>query len=179
MKTNRRFSVAVLGSYSATEEEAEVAYQLGKALAAWDINVVSGGQKGVMLSLCRGVAETRDLSKTKRCLLVGVLPYADLDRANKYVDVVIPTGAGGIQNMIVPISGDVIIGIGGAAGTLAEISFAWQAGKNIGLIGSNGWAKRLANTRLDDRREDKMPHFGSVSELMDWIRVFLPSDAAI
>ena len=179
MKTNRRFNVAVLGSYSATEEEAEVAYELGKALSGWDVNVVSGGQKGVMLSLCRGVAETRDPQKRKRCLLIGVLPYSDLDRANEYVDVVIPVGSGGAQNMIVPISGDIVIGIGGSAGTLAEISFAWQAGKKIGLIGNSGWAKRLANTRLDDRREDKIPHFHSVTELMFWMKEYLPTRAVI
>ncbi len=178
MRSNRRYNVAVLGSYSATVEEAGIAYELGKELAKMDINVMSGGQKGVMLSLCRGVAENRKKTDIKGCLLVGILPYPDFHKANEYVDIVIPAGSGAVQNMVVPLSGDVVVAIGGAAGTLAEISFAWQSGRKIGVIGKAGWAKRLANERLDDRREDTIPSFDSVGDLVGWIKSKLDEKCA-
>jgi len=168
----RKPNISVLGSYSATAHEQEIAYALGKGLANLNVNIISGGQKGVMLSLCKGAHDNR-LKEGGTCSIVGILPNSDFDKANPYIDIVIPTGAGSLQNIIVPMAGDIVLAIGGSAGTLAEISFAWQNGKKIGLLGNTGWANKLANQCLDDRRADTMPFFSSVDLAVEWVKLSL------
>lgn len=169
MSSRRKLNISVLGSYSASVEEKKIAYELGKGLANLPVNIISGGQKGVMLSLCKGAFENRSKFNENNCNIIGILPYSCCDKANDFVDVVIPSGSAALQNMLVPSAGDIVVAIGGSSGTLAEISFAWQSGKLIALLGSTGWAKKLAFTRLDNRREDPMPHFERVQEVLDLI----------
>ncbi|MCD1632104.1 hypothetical protein [Marinobacter shengliensis] len=170
MVSRRKTNISVLGSYSASKEEMALAYSLGKSLANFPFNIISGGQKGVMLDLCRGAYEHRTYDEGCACTIVGILPYSDFEKANPYIDIVIPSGSAALQNILVPASGDLVIAIGGSAGTLAEISFAWQRGKKIALIGETGWAKKLAFTRLDDRRKDSLPHFENVEDVISWIK---------
>lgn len=165
----RKKNLAILGSYSSTPEESEIARELGAHLANMNLNILSGGQKkGVMYDLCKGVFEHR-ISATTGATLVGILPSTDFSQANEFLDIAIPTGSGLQQNSVLPLSADVVLAIGGSAGTLTEISFAWQYKKPIGLLGTTGWAQRLANQKLDSRREDDMPHFISVKDAIDWI----------
>lgn len=165
---NRKRNIAVIGSYSASEEEKLLAYDLGKHLAVMEINLISGGQKGTMYELCKGASHGR-VNSDKQCSIVGIIPSNDFSVANEFVDIVIPADNGAFQNIIVPSSGDLVIAIGGSAGTLAEISFAWQRGKHIALLGSTGWASKLANQAMDSRRNDIMPHFLNVPDLVKWI----------
>ena len=54
------------------------------------------------------------------------------------------------------LSCDVIIAIGGGSGTLTEIAVAYQAGIPIITISNvEGWAKKLSNQFLDDRKRLK------------------------
>ena len=48
---------------------------------------------------------------------------------------------------------EVVVAIGGGAGTLSEIAFAWQFKRPIISIGNEGWADRLAGESLDSRHE--------------------------
>jgi uncharacterized protein (TIGR00725 family) len=166
----RKPNISVLGSYHATDDEINLSYELGKALANHDLNVISGGQKGVMLSLCKGIYENRDKNQGSYCTIIGILPSKDFSEGNEFLDVAIPTGAGTLQNSLVPLAADIVVAIGGSAGTLAELSFAWQYKKPIGLLGATGWAKKLANQKLDERRDDYMAYFYSVPELCVWIQ---------
>ena len=52
---SRRLNLSVLGSYSANEAEHQLADELGEGLASMKLNVVSGGQEGVMYSLCKAI----------------------------------------------------------------------------------------------------------------------------
>lgn len=176
---NRKPNVSILGSYKATEEEASIAYDLGSQLANMNLNVISGGQKGVMYSLCKGLHENRVAASNESCTIVGILPSHDFLSGNEYLDVAIPTGFGAIQNSIVPLCADVVIAIGGAGGTLTELSFAWQYKKPIALIGSTGWSSKLAGQRLDERRIETLPHFMSVVEVVDWIKQTLKHNVLI
>jgi len=161
-------NISVLGSYTATEDELNLSYELGKALSIFNLNIISGGQKGVMYELCRGVFENRNNSVNK-CSIIGILPSNGFKEGNEYLDVAIPTGSGALQNIIVPMSADLVIAVGGSAGTLAEISFAWQNKKPIGLIGKTGWANKLANQKLDNRRKECMNHFSTIPDLISWV----------
>ena len=66
-----------------------------------------------------------------------------------------PTGLGIARNILVVRTADVVIAIGGGAGTLSEIAIAWQLGRTvIAIEDSGGWASQLAGKHLDDRRTD-------------------------
>lgn len=72
--------------------------------------------------------------------------------------VLIPSGlmVGGGREFTLVLSCDVIIAIGGGSGTLNEIAVAYQA--NIPIVVVNkftGWAKRLSNKYLDERKRLK------------------------
>lgn len=164
----RRLNLSVLGSYCANAAEARLAQELGRALADMDFNVISGGQQGVMLSLCRALHEHRQ-DGYRSAYIVGILPNGGFEEANPYLDLAVPVGAPHLQNSIVPLSADLVVAIGGAAGTLAELALAWQFKKPIALLGTEGWSGRLGGERLDTRRADQLPHFHNVEELLGWI----------
>lgn len=164
----RRLNLSVLGSYSANDAEHRLAHELGLGLAEMGLNIISGGQEGVMLSLCRAIHEHR-LDSYNSAYIVGILPFNSFDDANRYLDLAVPVGAPHLQNSIVPLSADIVVGIGGAAGTLAELALAWQFKKPIALLGTEGWSGKLAGQKLDTRREDALAHFHTAEELLVWI----------
>jgi hypothetical protein len=49
---------------------------------------------------------------------------------------------------------DVVVAIGGGAGTLSELAAAWQLGKPVVAVGDAGWAGRIAGQAIDGRRSD-------------------------
>ncbi|MDD5596220.1 MAG: LOG family protein, partial [Candidatus Omnitrophica bacterium] len=61
----------------------------------------------------------------------------DKEAANKFVDIVIPTGMGLARNVLVVKSADVVVALPGAAGTLSEIAYCLQFG--IPIISLNSW----------------------------------------
>ncbi|MGZ5547230.1 MAG: SLOG cluster 4 domain-containing protein, partial [Nitrososphaeraceae archaeon] len=98
----RKPNISVLGSYNATDDEISLSYELGKTLANQDLNVISGGQKGVMLGLCKGIYENRDKNQGAYCTIIGILPSKGFAEGNEFLDVAIPTGADALQNTLVP-----------------------------------------------------------------------------
>lgn len=101
-----------------------------------------------MEAICKGVKENDGLT-------IGIIPYKEKNRANKYVDIVIPCPFSQARNIVVVLAGDICLAISGKAGTLSEISFAWIYKKPIvALSGVNGWSSKLANQKIDDRRND-------------------------
>ena len=70
------------------------------------------------------------------------------------------------RNSVVVLSSDVLIALGGGAGTLNEISYAWQFGKKVFCYtGSEGWSKKLANQNLDSRKKGLLVGFKTLEEL--------------
>ena len=121
--------VAVIGASAATPENLEQAEAAGRRLAELGAIVVTGGRGGVMEAACRG-------AKSAGGATVGILPGFDRSDANAYVDVALPTGLGEMRNGLVARSGDALVAVGGAWGTLAEIAFARAAGKPVFGVGS-------------------------------------------
>lgn len=115
--------VSVIGTSTPTEAIYDLALDLGRLLARQGITVVCGGRGGVMEAVCRGTAEEGGLS-------VGLLPHS-LEEANDWVSIPLVTGLGEGRNLAVALSGQVIVAIGGAYGTLSEIGFALRAGKPV------------------------------------------------
>lgn len=136
---------------------------LGMALSAAGITIITGGCGGVMEAVCQGAAESGG-----GCTIC-ILPD-DGQQANRFCDVVIPTGIGIARNKLVVNSAIAVIAIGGGAGTLSELAMAWQLGKPILCIaGLGGWSDRLAGERIDQRRTDTIAAATTVDEVMNWL----------
>lgn len=129
-----------------TPEKERLAYQLGYALAEAGYGIITGGMGGVMEAVCRGA---KAFAAHAPC--IGILPTMDRSQANPYTWA-IPTPLGEMRNALVAASCDVLVAIGGGAGTLSEIAFAWMYGKPILAFKVAGWSGRLAGQTLDHRR---------------------------
>jgi uncharacterized protein (TIGR00725 family) len=145
----RRASVAVIGD--GTVDEGAPAWQhaeaLGERLVDAGFRVITGGLGGVMEAACRGAR----LSKAYRPGdIVGVLPGHDPAEANAYVDVALATGLGHYRNLVVAHA-DAVVAIGGGAGTLSEMAFAWIHRRLLIAFRIEGWSGKLAGTRIDER----------------------------
>jgi uncharacterized protein (TIGR00725 family) len=145
--------LAVVGSAGALEAPtAALASELGRLAVEARFRIVTGGLGGVMEAVSRGA---RSAASRGDGDVVGVLPGYDRRAANAYVDIVVPTGMQIARNVIVAAMADVVVAVGGGAGTLSEVAVAWQLGKPvIALAASGGWSARLAGERIDGRRDD-------------------------
>lgn len=157
--------VAIIGPNDSgcTLEQRAFAHALGRALAAAGRTIVTGGCGGVMEAACKGAVEEGG-GRT-----VCILPD-DGQLANRYCDVVIPTGMGMARNKLVVNSADAVVAIGGGAGTLSELAMAWQLGKRIICItGLGGWSGRLAGVCIDQRSAVPLASAATVEEVMTWL----------
>ncbi len=165
-KTERRRVIAVIGGASESQDAntLELASELGRRVVDAGHRLVTGGLGGVMRAASRGghlSARWRDGD------VLGVIPSYDRESANEHVDIVIPTGMEIARNVIVVAMADVVVAIGGGAGTLSEMAIAWQLGRPlIALSPSGGWAERLAGEQIDHRRSDRILHAHSLDEVM-------------
>ena len=116
--------VSVIGSGAEHEQRAE---EVGRLLAERGCVVVTGGRGEVMASAARG-------AKAVGGATVGILPGTDRHVGNEWLDVEIITGVGHARNLAVAASGDAVIAVGGAWGTLAEISFAAMLGRRVVIL---------------------------------------------
>jgi len=121
--------VSVIGAGRATAELYAVAEEVGRLVAEAGAVLVCGGLSGVMAAAARGAREAGGHT-------VGILPGHDRSEANKYIDCVIATGMGHGRNLAVVSTGDVVIAVGGAYGTLSEIGLARAIGRPVILLDS-------------------------------------------
>ncbi|WP_445716258.1 TIGR00725 family protein [Flavobacterium sp.] len=157
--------VGVIGSNSSqcNDELYDFAYMLGQHLGHRGYTVINGGMHGVMEAISKGVKN----SQNPKSVVVGILPSANKQEANEYLDVIIPTDLGLARNYQVVLASDVLIALGGGAGTLNEISYAWQCNKKVFCyMATDGWSSKLANTNLDSRRENLLIGFKTLEELL-------------
>jgi uncharacterized protein (TIGR00725 family) len=149
MDATRRTMIAVIGDGGVDADSAagRAAFDVGRALVERGCRVVTGGRGGVM---ARAMAGARSAAAYAPGDTIAVLPGHDAAEADAHADVVIPTGLGHGRNMIVAHASGVIA-IGGGAGTLSEMCFAWLHDRPIvALTTAGGWAARLAGQRLDN-----------------------------
>lgn len=126
----RKLTIAVIGGSSASREELAWAEEVGRLLAARGAVLVCGGLGGVMEAACRGAQGAGGLT-------VGILPAAERDGGNAFLDVAIATGMGYARNAAVAYSGDACIAIGGSSGTLSEIAYATV--KRVPVVSLGSW----------------------------------------
>lgn len=142
--------VAVLGDAIAEpgSEKYKLAFETGKMLVDNGYRVQSGGMGGVMRAVCEGAHASGNYTEGDT---IAVLPSFDRNKANEFVDIVIPTGIDVVRNSMTG-NADAVIAIGGGAGTLSEIAFSWTLLRLIIAYRTvPGWAQKLADTRIDSR----------------------------
>ncbi|XOZ32335.1 TIGR00725 family protein [Halomonadaceae bacterium KBTZ08] len=146
---SRRPVIAIVGDAGITPGSVtyDAARDTGRAAVDNGYRIVTGGLTGVMEAASRGAHESGSYREGDT---VGILPNDDPGAANAWVDIAIPTGMSHARNAIVA-NADALIAIGGRAGTLSEIAFAWTLRRLVVALDSTGWAEKLAGAPLDDR----------------------------
>ncbi len=148
---DRKFLVSVIGGHKCDDPTRLLAEQIGQVAAQMQAVVVCGGLGGIMEAACRGAKKAGGLT-------VGIIPGEDKKEANRFVDIVIPTGMGYSRNALVAAAGDVIVALAGEYGTLSEISFALIQGKAV--YGFESWdipgVKKLES--VDELKERLKKH---------------------
>lgn len=144
----RRKQVLVIGfgRDHCPEDAYKVAYQVGVEIARQGAVLLTGGLGGVMEAASRG-------AKDGGGFVIGIIPHDSKSQANDFCDVVIATGMGFARDFITAYSADAIIVVGGGAGTLIEVTAAYQKGTPIVAVkGTGGVADRIIDTYIDDRK---------------------------
>jgi uncharacterized protein (TIGR00725 family) len=124
------FYVSVIGAGQCGAAEQALAEEVGRLVAQAGATLVCGGLGGVMEAAALGAKEAGGTT-------IGILPGHDRAAANQYLDHVVTTGIGHARNLAVVSSGDAVIAIGGAYGTLSEIGLAAKIGRPVVILG--GW----------------------------------------
>ena len=127
----RPIYISVIGAGNEAPESAlKDAEEVGRLLATQGAVVVCGGLNGVMEAVSRGARQAGGRT-------IGILPGNDHESANEWIDTPIPTGLGHARNAVVVKTGDAVIAIAGAFGTLSEIGHAIADNKTV--VGLSTW----------------------------------------
>lgn len=159
-----RHVMSIIGSGAgATDPQQDaLAEALGRLAVDAGFRICCGGLGGVMTAACRGARRSERYTEGDT---IGILPSRTHADANPFVDIAIPTELGYARNMLVVMSGHVVVAVAGRTGTLSEIALAWQIGRPvIALTPAGGWAARLAGQQLDGRRADTIRDAASPEE---------------
>jgi len=147
--STRRPLIAVIGDAKLEPGSVKdkLAEDIGRALVDAGYRVLTGGLGGVMEAASRGAHSS---SKYRSGDTVGVVPGHDPGEANAFVDVVLASGLDHVRNSVVAHA-DAVIAVGGGAGTMSEICFAWIYKRMIIGMRVEGWSGRMADQRVDER----------------------------
>jgi len=148
--------IAVIGDAGVRpgSKKYSLAMDVGRCLVDAGCRVLTGGLGGVMEAACKGARASAGYTPGDT---VGVLPGHDPREANPYVDVVVASGLDHLRNSVVAHA-EAIVAIGGGAGTLSEICFAWIHKRLIVALRVPGWSGKLAGLRVDERvRYPRLP----------------------
>ncbi len=150
-------TIAVIGDtkIDPNGEKHRLAFELGKTLIDNGYRIQTGGMSGIMEAVLAGAKTSVQYQNGDT---IAILPNFDGTAANRYADIVIPTGLDIMRGAIV-VNAQAVVAIGGGAGTLSEIATAWSLFKLIiGYNNVDGWSAKLAGTKIDGRiRYENIP----------------------
>lgn len=110
-----------------TPKHEKIAYDVGYEIAKSDSVLINGGLGGVMEAASHGASDANGLT-------IGIIPQDDASFANKFCNVVIPTGMGLTRDYLNALSADGVIIIGGGSGTLSEACASYMYKKPMVAI---------------------------------------------
>jgi uncharacterized protein (TIGR00725 family) len=124
-----------------------IAEELGEKLTTAGYRIMTGGLGDLPKAIANGARKSHNYTDGT---LIAILPGFDPSIAQDYADIVIATGLDQARNLIIANS-DAVIAIGGGAGTLSEIAYAWSLKRLIIAFSLPGWSGSLAGQKIDDR----------------------------
>lgn len=172
MKNSKKLQIGVIGyagieeypkEKAPKEEIYKAAERVGFLLAEKGAIVVTGGKGGIMESAAIGAKKANGTT-------VGIIKGNQRFRSNNFTDVEILTGmaADGFDEFMLVMMCDVLITIGGGAGTLEEIAIAYRNKKPIiALEKTGGWADKTIPECLDERETIKVCAVKSPEEAVE------------
>jgi hypothetical protein len=121
--------VGVLGpGESATPDDNEMAFELGRGIARNGWVLLTGGRNfGVMEAALKGARDVNGLT-------LAILPGDSDKEASENAIIRIATGMGSGRNVINALTSKVLVVVGMAAGTASEVSHALKAGRKVILL---------------------------------------------
>jgi uncharacterized protein (TIGR00725 family) len=157
--SHRRPQVCVLGSAEPGSAAYELAGEAGALLARLGITVVSGcGSPATRVAAERAIQAGG--------LVLSIIPPDQMPPPDWPATVVVPCGMGDARNLLMAISGDACIVIGGRAGTKSEVHLAWLHKRPLlPLVGCGGWSEELPANPPDERDNSPILPWRSAAEL--------------
>ncbi len=130
----RSVRIAVCGGSSSGKSTLQLAFQVGTEIARAGATLLTGGGGGVMAAANRGASSEGGMT-------VGIFPGTGPEprSATTVPDIQLPiyTGIGQARNLVLVLSAEAVIAIGGEWGTLSEIALARKHGRPV--IGLATW----------------------------------------
>ena len=153
-----KLQIGIMGSaadLNYSKEAEEFAKELGRLIAKSNNILVYGAEKEYSSLSTNAAIE----ASKNNGITVGITGTKSKKIWGDFKPtVLIPCGLeiGGGREFTLVLSCDVIIAIGGGSGTLTDMAIAYQAGIPIIVIDKfDGWAKKLSNKFIDDRKRLK------------------------
>ncbi len=171
----RRLVIAVIGDARIAKASMKwkLAESLGRRLVDEGFRIVTGGLGDLPEAVASGARRSK---RYREGDLFAILPGFDPEVVGMHSDIAIATGIDQARNMIVANS-DAVVAIGGGAGTLSEIAFAWSLKRLIMAYRVKGWSGKLAGTRIDSRQriragaQDKIYPVDSAEDVLHCLRL--------
>jgi len=162
--SHRRRQVCVLGSAEPGSAAYELAGDAGALLARHGITVVSGcGSPATRYAAERALAAGG--------LVVSIIPPGEMPESGWPATVVIPSGMGDARNLLMALAGDACLVIGGRAGTISEVCFAWLHRRPLlPLTGCGGWSDELPLHPPDERQNSPILPWSTLAELQQQLQ---------
>ena len=126
-----RAQIAVVGGADCEDPTAREAFEVGGQLGRRGAVLLCGGRGGVMERAAAG-------ARSQGGLTVGILPGAGPEESapNPAIEIDLYTGMGQARNLVLVLSADAVIAVGGGWGTLSEIALALKHGRPVVRLGS-------------------------------------------
>ena len=153
-----------------------IAEELGEKLTFAGYRVMTGGLGDLPKAIAKGARKSPNYTDGT---LIAILPGFDPSITQDYADITIATGMDQARNLIIANS-DAVIAIGGGAGTLTEIAYAWSLKRLIIAFDLPGWSSSLSDQRIDQRQrypnipEDSVYKVTTNAEAIEKLRHYLP-----
>jgi len=156
-RKNFKKVIGVIGghNHNTTEKARLTSKKIGMMLAENSYTVATGGEDGIMESVCEGV-------KSANGTTIAIIKGNDKQMANKYIDYVIATSLDLAFMNVLIWSSDCILAFTGRYGTLSEIGLALDIGKPLIMIGDNDLLVK------ENINRDNFIHFDKVESKQDF-----------
>ena len=172
-----RFQIAIIGGRDIDQEAQILVEDISRMLVEEGHRIVTGGLGLLPSAAHRGA---KSASNATEADTIAILPGFDPKPAYNHADIIIPTGLDVSRNAIVANS-DAVIAVGGGAGTLSEIAYAWQFKRPILATSVEGWSSKVAGQVVDNRKrlddpvlKDIVFSCNSVEEICSKLQDVLP-----